>query len=75
MIALPVIYAGLNLLGGNQISFTTLYIIGSMVAVAGLYIPALFIRAKADRRKKAIVHGFPDAHDLTLIWVEAGLGL
>ena len=33
------------------------------------------MRAKADRRKEAIVNGFPDSLDLLLICVESGLGL
>ena len=41
----------------------------------GLYIPNLFIRAKADRRKEDIVNGFPDCLDLLLVCVEAGLGI
>jgi tight adherence protein C len=50
-----------------------LYLIGS--AAFGLYVPSLFIRAKADRRQTAIINGFPDALDLMLVCVEAGLGL
>jgi tight adherence protein C len=75
VIALPMTYVGLSLLAGQQISFMTLYIVGSLAALAGLYIPSLFVRARADRRKEAIVHGFPDALDLMLVCVEAGLGL
>ena len=41
----------------------------------GLYGPSLFIRAKADRRQREILNGFPDALDLMLVCVEAGLGL
>jgi tight adherence protein C len=37
--------------------------------------PNLYISAKASRRQEAIVHGFPDALDLMLVCVEAGLGL
>jgi tight adherence protein C len=44
-------------------------------ALMGLYIPSLFIRAKADRRQREIVNAFPDALDLMLVCVEAGLGL
>ena len=75
VVLLPSIYVGLNLLSGQQISFISLYIVGSIAALAGLYIPALFIRAKADRRRESIVNGFPDALDLMLVCVEAGLGL
>ena len=44
-------------------------------ATLGLYLPNLFIRAKADRRQQELVNGFPDALDLMLVCVEAGLGL
>ena len=64
------------------ISFSTeppgllsIYLYCSILAALGLYIPNLFIRAKADRRKSEIINGFPDALDLVLVCVEAGLGL
>jgi len=41
----------------------------------GLYIPSLFIRVRADRRQQELINGFPDALDLMLVCVEAGLGL
>jgi len=44
-------------------------------AAFGLYLPNLFISAKADRRQQEIINGFPDALDLLLVCVEAGLGL
>jgi tight adherence protein C len=44
-------------------------------ALAGLYIPSVFIAAKADRRQREIINGFPDALDLMLVCVEAGLGM
>ena len=33
------------------------------------------MRARADRRQREIINGFPDALDLMLVCVEAGLGL
>jgi tight adherence protein C len=75
VIALPTLYVGLTLLSGQQMSFIKLYIVGSVAAIVGLYVPALFVRAKADRRREAIINGFPDALDLMLVCVEAGLGL
>jgi tight adherence protein C len=44
-------------------------------AALGLYVPSLFIRAKADRRQQELTNAFPDALDLMLVCVEAGLGL
>ena len=52
-----------------------LYLYGAGSALVGLYLPSVFIRAKADRRQREIVNGFPDALDLLLVCVEAGLGL
>jgi tight adherence protein C len=75
VIILPVMFVGLSLLNGGELSYVRLYIFGSLAATAGLYLPALFVRAKADRRREAIVNGFPDSLDLMLVCVEAGLGL
>lgn len=52
-----------------------LYLFSIALSAIGLYLPNLFIRAKADRRRTEIVNGFPDTLDLLLICVEAGLGL
>jgi len=52
-----------------------LYLVCSLLAVMGLYLPNLFVRAKADRRQTRLVNGFPDSLDLMLVCVEAGLGL
>jgi tight adherence protein C len=46
-----------------------------IAAALGLYLPNLFVRAKADRRQRDLINGFPDALDLMLVCVEAGLGL
>ena len=75
VIVLPMGFVGLSLLSGSEISYLKLYIIGSITALFGLYVPALFVQAKIDRRREAIVNGFPDSLDLMLVCVEAGLGL
>jgi len=56
-------------------SVMKLYISLVIAAAAGLYLPSLFVQAKADRRKQDLINGFPDALDLMLVCVEAGLGL
>jgi tight adherence protein C len=56
-------------------SIFRLYVTLMISAAFGLYLPALFVRARADRRQEAIINGFPDALDLMLVCVEAGLGL
>lgn len=62
-------------LGGSDVSPMKLYVFGVLLAVFGLYLPNLFITAKADRRREEIINGFPDCLDLMLVCVEAGLGM
>ena len=74
-LALPAMLLMLSLSKAEPPSALKLYFMASIAAVLGLYLPNLFISAKAARRQEAIVHGFPDALDLMLVCVEAGLGL
>ena len=75
LVLLPAIFVGAIFLGGSEVSPFKLYIFGVALAIFGLYAPNLFISAKADRRREAIVNGFPDSLDLMLVCVEAGLGM
>jgi tight adherence protein C len=60
---------------GTSPGWGRLYISLVIAAALGLYLPNIFIRAKADRRQREIINAFPDALDLMLVCVEAGLGL
>lgn len=75
VILLPVLLVVTTLLAGTVLSFFKLYLYGSLAAVAGLYLPSMVVKSKAERRRDAIVNGFPDCLDLMLVCVEAGLGL
>ena len=73
--ALPLGYVLLAYSGDEPPSFFKVYLIGSLLALLGLYVPNLYVQAKADRRREEIVNGFPDCLDLILVCVEAGLGI
>jgi tight adherence protein C len=75
LVVLPTIFVSVVFLGGTEVSPFKLYLFGVALAIFGLYAPNLFISAKADRRRDAIVNGFPDSLDLMLVCVEAGLGM
>jgi tight adherence protein C len=75
VIGLPVLASVLFWVTGSSPGMFKLYFTLIIAAAAGLYFPALFIRAKADRRQQALINAFPDALDLMLVCVEAGLGL
>jgi tight adherence protein C len=74
-LVLPAVLVLMSLSKPEPPSPVKLYLMATGVAVLGLYLPNLFISAKAARRQEAVIHGFPDALDLMLVCVEAGLGL
>lgn len=46
-----------------------------LLAAAGLYGPELWLQQVSEGRKERITNGFPDALDLLVVCIEAGLGL
>ena len=54
---------------------TTLYIIIGIAATIGMFAPNYFVGRKVAERQKEILNGFPDALDLMLVCVDAGLGI
>lgn len=47
----------------------------ALAALAGCYLPNLVLRMRIRARRREIFENFPDAADLMLVCVEAGLGL
>ncbi len=54
----------------------TLYIVGGLAlgVIFGYYLPVLWLKQKVDARRTQIQRGLPDAMDLLVIAVDAGLG-
>jgi tight adherence protein C len=75
VIGLPMLLFGWLALTGQRPTITKLYFEAITAAAFGLYLPVLYLRAKAARRQRDLINGFPDALDLMLVCVEAGLGL
>ncbi len=46
-----------------------------VLAVVGFYLPTLWLWQKSNERKLEVTHALPDALDLMVVCVEAGLGL
>lgn len=72
---LPAGYLLLDTLSGDPPGFLKAYIIGSLLALLGLFLPNLYVQARADRRREEIVNGFPDCLDLLIVCVQSGLGI
>jgi len=49
--------------------------IAVFVALLGYYLPDIWLRQKTDKRKEKILNALPDALDLLVVCVEAGMGL
>ena len=54
---------------------TKLYMVLGAAATVGMYLPNFLVSSKAGERRKEILNGFPDALDLMLVCVDAGLGI
>jgi tight adherence protein C len=75
---LPLLFAGLAFLALRAVSQAygmTLLLYVLVGALIGCYLPNFLLGWAARRRKREIFEHFPDAADLMLICVEAGLGL
>jgi tight adherence protein C len=74
-LALPTLAILLVVSADPTSSVLKLYLAGGIAALFGLYFPNLWVRARAARHREELVRGFPDALDLMLVCVEAGLGV
>lgn len=75
VVALPLAVIAPLVLGGSEMGYLKLYLLGAILALAGLYLPNIYVRSRAAGRRRDILNGFPDSLDLMLVCIEAGLGL
>jgi tight adherence protein C len=59
---------------GSFFTGTTAFLLSLGAAVIGYQLPELWLQSKINRRQKEILRALPDALDLLMICVEAGLG-
>jgi len=74
-ILLPVVFALVRFSGTAPVSSALTLVVFVIMAVAGFYLPHLWVMLKISGRKAKVSEGFPDALDLMVVCVEAGLGL
>ncbi len=78
-IFLGILFGTLFFLFGDQVTKGMTANVFSMLLVAtglgGFYTPQLWLSMAISRRKEKLLNGFPDALDLMVVCVEAGLGL
>jgi len=76
---LPLVFSGVGYLAlemaGKNPDQNTLILILLIIATIGCYLPNIMLSHRIKARKLEIFDNFPDAADLMLVCVEAGLGL
>jgi tight adherence protein C len=75
VVLLPSIFMIIRLTFFEIISFQLTIAIFVLVALLGYYLPDIWLRQKTDKRKERLLKALPDALDLLVICVEAGMGL
>jgi tight adherence protein C len=74
-VVLPAAVFFLLLFLGIPVRKMTMLIMLLMLALAGFYAPDVWVRLAIARRQEQITDGFPDALDMMVVCVEAGMGL
>lgn len=76
-VGLPVLLAGFAFAYGRAGGLTNQSIVIAVLAgsVAGFILPDLFVRRKIRKRQEEITDSLPDALDLLVVCIEAGMGI
>jgi tight adherence protein C len=73
LLGLAFLVFGSDVMQGKNPMYFPIALIGAMVV--GFYGPQIWLGSAISKRKERLVNGFPDALDLMVVCVEAGLGL
>ena len=74
-VALPLAFVFVGPLVLPDMNNQKIIIIAMILCVAGLYLPSSWLARRIANRQRAIAEAFPDALDMMVVCVEAGLGL
>lgn len=74
-VALPVGFLLVVPFFGGSLSNQKVLLTALGLCVGGLYLPTIWLSRRIANRQRAIAEGFPDALDMMVVCVEAGLGL
>lgn len=72
---LPFILIGLQSVSTNPLPKPAFVLLCTALGILGFSIPGLYVGRTAASRREQIEHQFPDALDLLVVCIEAGLGL
>lgn len=71
----PAVFLLLRALAFGSMTYPATLTLAVGLALLGFYLPDIALRQRTDRRREKILRALPDALDLLVICVEAGMGL
>ncbi len=74
-ILLPTLLLLIKFFFPKTVGSLNMMILTVTLALAGFYLPGLWLKLKIAARKEKMLEGFPDALDLLVVCVESGMGL
>ena len=74
-IVLPVSFVVVAIVFIKSMLFNHMLLGVMFLAFVGLFLPDIWLRRKTSARKERLARGFPDALDMMVVCVEAGMGL
>jgi tight adherence protein C len=72
---LPLLFIIFAPLVSGDMEVEKILLFGLVLGFVGLYLPRIWLSQRISKRQQAFREGFPDALDMLLVCVEAGLGL
>jgi tight adherence protein C len=75
VVVLPLIFIICRISIFKLLSYQATVAIGVLSALLGFYLPDIWLRYRSDKRKQKMLEGLPDALDLLVVCVEAGMGM
>ena len=72
---LPLCVWSLPLTASKLLSLPLIVGLSVCFAIMGFFLPEIWLRLKIARRREKLMRGFPDALDLLVVCVEAGMGM
>jgi tight adherence protein C len=74
-VLLPALLVLMKVAAAKSVPLTTLTALCVMAALIGFYLPNLWLHIRIGMRRGRMLEGFPDALDLMVVCVEAGMGI
>jgi tight adherence protein C len=74
-VVLPMAFLVVAVVFVKSMTSNHMLMVGAFLAMLGLFLPDIWLHVRTSGRRERLAKGFPDALDLLVVCVEAGMGL